>query len=190
MVNGDGGIMATQNAIDNRINGAAGAVVTSTVGALSVQDGSTSGKILTSTGTNSIPTFATYTPSTGTTIILPSLIPAGTISAVGAVRYHPVTIRTPSATEAPAQQIVPVACTFKNLYANITTNGSTTDTTITLRVNGASSALVATATASTTGVFSDTTHSVSVNAGDLVSIEIGSSTTSTVQGNWSLVIET
>lgn len=73
-------------------------------------------------------------------------------------------------TEASIVMIVPTAGTISNLYINVSSSGASSSMPFTLRVNGSNSALVATVSAASTGVFSDTTHSVSVVAGDLVSV--------------------
>ena len=75
-------------------------------------------------------------------------------------------------TQANAQFIVPYAGTISKLYVNVSANTSTTNTTVTVNKNSSNSAVVATITALTTGIFSDATHSVSVAAGDLIQWEL------------------
>ncbi len=181
--------MATQNAINNQINGAAGAVVTSTTGALSVADGNTNGYFLTSTGTNSTPTFQVKPSATSKSLIFPTSFNNNQISSSASIFYSPLTQNTTNATESAVQQVMPIAATIKNLYLNCNSNSNTGVFTVTLRVNGASSSLVVTVPASTTGVFSDTTHTVSVNAGDLVNLELSQATTGSNRGAWSMVME-
>lgn len=77
---------------------------------------------------------------------------------------------------------MPVAGTISNLYVNVGDNASTTDCTVTLNKNGSNTSLAATITALTTGVFSDLTHSVSVNVGDTIQFELGASTVGFTQG--------
>lgn len=83
-----------------------------------------------------------------------------------------------------AQQELPMAHagTISNLYVNVVSNASTADTTVTVNKNGVNTAIVATITASTTGIFSDTTHSVSFAAGDLIQFELSQATTGNVEG--------
>ncbi len=84
----------------------------------------------------------------------------------------------------PTEQLVsPAAATISFMYVNVTANASTVDTTVTLYKNGAPTALVATVTALTTGVFSDITHSVSIAAADLIQFFSSSAATGTVTGN-------
>lgn len=64
------------------------------------------------------------------------------------------------------QFVFPFAATISNLYVNVTGNSSSSGTTSTITINNVSSALTVTIPAGTTGVFSDTTHSVMVSAGN------------------------
>lgn len=68
-------------------------------------------------------------------------------------------------TEANVQTTFRFASTFANLYVNLSTNARTA-TTFGVSVNGTPSALVATSTATTTGLYSDLTHTVAVAATD------------------------
>lgn len=61
---------------------------------------------------------------------------------------------------------------FSDLTCLISLNGITTASTLTLRKNAVSTALVCSITASTTGVFSDTTHTVTAAANDAMGIQI------------------
>lgn len=76
-----------------------------------------------------------------------------------------------------ANSAIPRAGTFSNLYVDVGSNESTTSVTCTLYINGAPTALVATIPALTIGLFSDTTHSVAVNAGDQMYWQFSQSTT-------------
>lgn len=67
--------------------------------------------------------------------------------------------------------------TFSLLNCYMPTNTSVTDTIVTLFVNGSATALTVTIPAASTTLVIDSTHSVSVNAGDLVGFQV----TSTVQ---------
>ena len=81
---------------------------------------------------------------------------------------------TTNSTEANRQVIIPVAGTIKNLYVLTSTTQSAAGTQVcTCRKNGANTAVVATITAgAAAGTFSDTTNSVSVAAGDKLSLQV------------------
>ena len=85
-----------------------------------------------------------------------------------------------------AEQIIPMAATLSRMYVNVGTNASTTNVTYTLFVNGVATALQATATALTTGTFSDLVNSVAVSQGDKLVIQISPSTTGSCLGNISM----
>ena len=69
---------------------------------------------------------------------------------------------------------------LSNLRVRLSANARAVAQTATVRVNGVDSALVASITASSTGVFEDTTHSVQVELADLINLELdsGASTSS------------
>ena len=81
---------------------------------------------------------------------------------------------TTNSTEANRQVIIPVAGTIKNLYVLTSTTQSAAGTQVcTCRKNGANTTIVATITAgAAAGTFSDTTNSVSVAAGDKLSLQV------------------
>lgn len=78
--------------------------------------------------------------------------------------------------------IAPTAGVLNNLYVNVITNGSTTNGSLTLYINGALTALTTTLTALTTGTFTDLTHSVSVSIGDIISYQCAQATTANILG--------
>ncbi len=80
------------------------------------------------------------------------------------------------------QAVMPVKGTIRHLYVNVMANGSTTDCTLTLMINGVDTALSVTMSALVSGVFFDLTHSVSVNAGDLICFHANQSTTNNTIG--------
>lgn len=90
-----------------------------------------------------------------------------------------------SATVGVDQMVIPMNGTIDRLYVNIFTNTSTTNCTLTLNVNGSNTALVATITASTTGVYSDLSNSVNVSQGDLITTEASQSTDGGTEGIFS-----
>jgi hypothetical protein len=77
-----------------------------------------------------------------------------------------------SSTEADVQCNIRGDCTLRNWYIFVHTNARSTDSTFTLRKGGADTALTFTVPASTTGLFTDTTNSVSITSGDAVNIKI------------------
>ena len=81
------------------------------------------------------------------------------------------------------QTIAPAAGLLQNLYVNIATNTSTTNTRVTFNVNGVNTPLFVTIPALTTGVFSNTVDQVSFNQGDLIQFEAGPSVGGTTVGN-------
>jgi hypothetical protein len=81
---------------------------------------------------------------------------------------------TTNSVEASRQIIVPIAGTIKNLYVLTSTTQSAGGSQVcTLRKNGANTSLTTTIGASSVaGTFSDTTNSVSVSAGDKLSLQV------------------
>jgi len=81
---------------------------------------------------------------------------------------------TTNSVEASRQVIIPVAGTIKNLYVlTATTQSANNSQVCTVRKNGASTAITTTIPASAAaGTFSDTTNSVSVAAGDRLSLQV------------------
>lgn len=69
-------------------------------------------------------------------------------------------------TESTVQTEVSHTCTAQNLYVRVQSNASTATTTVWLRVNGSTSALQVSVGSTATGNFADTTHTVSLVAGD------------------------
>lgn len=77
-----------------------------------------------------------------------------------------------STTENQRQQKVYDTLEAESFFVNVTSNGETNDTDFILRLNGASSSLVATVTGSGTGIFEDNTNTVSLASSDLLGIFI------------------
>lgn len=91
-----------------------------------------------------------------------------------------------STTEANTQIIHETAGTLSSLYVYISANTVSATSTYTVRKNGADGNLTVSVTASTTGAFTDVTHSDTVAAADKMGIKVvaggtGTSITSTVQ---------
>ena len=78
----------------------------------------------------------------------------------------------------------PSAANINNLYVYVSANSSAAIT-VTLNVNGVNTALTVSIPGGSTGNFSDTTHTVAVNAGDLIAFQTSPSTGFGVQGNFS-----
>ena len=81
---------------------------------------------------------------------------------------------TTNSVEASRQVIIPIAGTIKNLYVLTSTTQSANNSQVcTVRKNGANTAITTTIAASAAaGTFSDTTNSVSVAAGDKLSLQV------------------
>lgn len=110
---------------------------------------------------------------------------AATALTSGATRYTAISLADDDAlspTEAREQQLISSAGVIENLFAEVTTAPGTGETvTITLRLNGADTAL--TCTISGTGTTaSDTTHTVTVAAGDSVCYKTVTSASSAAAG--------
>lgn len=88
-----------------------------------------------------------------------------------------------TATQTYTHCIIPISITCLNLYVNVAANASTTTVTITLNKNSVNTSVVVSIPALTTGTFSDTTHSVTFAAGDLLQWEMAASTTGNITGS-------
>lgn len=86
--------------------------------------------------------------------------------------YLPMGSRSLITTESARQVALGIACIASNLRIFVSVNTYTGAATLTLRVNGAASALTLTIGAGATGWFEDTTHSVILLPTDLISIEL------------------
>ncbi len=88
-------------------------------------------------------------------------------TAFGVTSYHSVSpIYSPNATEGAAKVRLQVAVTASQLFTYIGTNSVNGTTTITLRQNAGNSALTLSVSSTTTGEFSDATHSVTLATTD------------------------
>jgi hypothetical protein len=74
--------------------------------------------------------------------------------------------------EARAQMVMPKACTAKNLFVRNMNMGSLPNTTATIRVNGVATLLACSQVQANGPTCSNTTASVDIQAGDLVSISV------------------
>jgi hypothetical protein len=127
-----------------------------------------------------------YTPTTGT----PELVWGMVNASIGpaATDYTEPFVTNFSATEGNVQMAVPRACTASKFYIVLGTNqGSTPVVTVTLRDNGANTALTGTVTGTTTaGVIAlDLTHTVALAQGDRIDVLLSNTTgTSGTYGGW------
>ena len=80
-------------------------------------------------------------------------------------------------TQAFSSFTMPCAGTVSNLYVNVYINNSTSTDTVTVNKNSVNTALVATITGSTIGIYTDLTHSVVFAAGDKLQFEFSAATT-------------
>ena len=95
-------------------------------------------------------------------------------------RYLPIAgAHLVDTTEANSQMKARHSFTISGLSIKVITNTVTAASTLTLRKNAVDTALIATITASTTGVFSDTSNSVTVTDSDQISLEITTGATGT-----------
>jgi hypothetical protein len=85
-----------------------------------------------------------------------------------------------TAANEPSVAIPYPAGTFSNLYLRVTASTTVNPIIFTVRKNGADTAMTITIPAGATGVFEDTTHSFSINAGDKVNYKTAASTTGTI----------
>lgn len=185
---------ATNTTLKTRVNGADGAqsvtMTASTTGAF--EDTTNTDTIVagdlfcaatvTGSGTDTL-TLSNVSVLFTTTTSGVSPLGAGATSTTltsGVTRYYtPVGHLQALATESQTQQIAPFAGTASRLSATVTANASTTTSTMVLRKNGADTAVTFTIAGGATGSFVDTTNTVSVSAGDLLSIQ-GSGSDGTV----------
>jgi hypothetical protein len=142
----------------------------------------TAGQVLTSNGPGALPTFQNAGAASGGSGVM-GASPTTSLIAAGATNYIAPFGDQKSATQADQQWAIPSAGTVSDLYVYVSANASTTDTTVTLFKNSVATTLTVTITALTTGTFSDTTHTVSVAAGDLLQWELDGATTGDVDGS-------
>jgi hypothetical protein len=104
------------------------------------------------------------------------------INTTAGIRWYCTSSSPSTSVQADNQTTVTETGSFTDMFVYVSANTSTTDTTVTLNLNSVNTSLVVTIPAGMTGVFSDTTHSVSVNQGDLIQFEGSQSTVGTVDG--------
>ena len=92
-----------------------------------------------------------------------------------------------SPTNTTQYNVMPISGTLKNLYVSLTANTNTgANVKIAVYQNGAATSLSVTPTINTPGIYSNTSTSVSVSAGDKICYEILKATTGNYTGNISI----
>ena len=143
---------------------------------------------VTGTGTNIIlRCIATiFRPASGARNCLMAARGAQNISAASTTYYYKINgqlSNTSGTTEDNEETTMRTTQTFNNAQVNVTTNARGTNTTMGSRKNAANGNMVVTITASTTGIFEDTSNSDSVVSGDTYNYSL---TTGTGGGNIAL----
>jgi len=116
---------------------------------------------------------STFTPSTAGASVIAAPIMASTSASAGANRFNPVMGRfAVTSTESTVQAPAPFDGTASYLTYSLSANASTVTSNITLRKAGADTAVTIAITAGATGLFADTSNSVAVSTGDLLSVKI------------------
>jgi hypothetical protein len=101
---------------------------------------------------------------------------------VSLTRYYGWGLVTPSATEADTQLKMRAALTAHNLFARSSTNSISATSTVTVRQNGAGTALTVSFPSNTSGTQEETTNSISLVATDLVGAQVVTGGTGTAFG--------
>lgn len=176
---------ATATTVRSRKNAANGNQLLSITGTGAFEDTSNSDTVaggdnlsvslVTGTGADTL-TFvnasSTFAPSTARAAVVASQIMATTTAATGD-KFNPVMGRfAVSGTEATGQAPAPFAGTASYLTYSLSANASTVTSNITFRDAGADTALTIAIAAGATGLFADTSNSVAVATGDLLSVKI------------------
>ena len=114
-----------------------------------------------------------FAPSTARAAVVACQIMASTTAAAGANRFNPVLGRfSVNSTEATLQAPAPFAGTASYLTYSLSANASTVTSNITFRDAGVDTALTIAIAAGATGLFADTSNSVAIATGDLLSVKI------------------
>lgn len=108
----------------------------------------------------------TFEANSNTVIIWGQTPNAGTNITGAGTTYQTLAGSSSGGTEADVQTQVHSAGTWRNLYVYISANGRSSTTTFRGRINGANGNQSIAVTASSTGVFEDTSNSDSISAGD------------------------
>ena len=195
---GSGDVVGPASATDNaivRYDGTTGKLVQN------------SGATISDTGTVNIPAGQTYNINgvpvggggVGSILTAGRILTTATVGG-GLTVYAPLvalnasTLNTASGTEANMQAILPVACTVKNLFFRTTTTQPADGSfVITVRKNGADTALTLTVAANAAAAtFSDLVNTVSFAAGDLINLSLvnnSPATNSATYTHWAVLCQ-
>jgi hypothetical protein len=143
---------------------------------------------ITTSGSGSTVTITASGSNNGAILATGSSGSATTFTQAGSVFWTSPFMGSGATAQADVQSIVPRSGTLQNLYVYSANNTSTTDVAVTVYVNSVATAITTTVTALTTGNFSDTTHTASVNAGDLVQFGAAASTVGSIFGQIAVVL--
>ena len=125
-----------------------------------------------------------YTSATANTCAINSNIVANS-PAAGATAYFAMGGAKTSATEANCQHSMPFGGTVSKLSARVFSNTSSTDSTLTARINNAGGTLTITIpTGTTSGVIQDTTHTDSFSATNTLDVQFTGATTGPTTLQW------
>jgi hypothetical protein len=149
-------------------------------------------QILKSNGAGMAPTFQSSSGGSGVSIIgftsQNDISPNRYLATTTTDSYlAPFGFRNPGADSSGSNIVIcPLTGTFSNMYVYISQNLSTTDVTFNLITNGINSLIAVTVPAGTTGLFSDTTHSIGITAAQTVQMFCQQATTGNVYGSISI----
>ena len=149
---------------------------TSTAAFQSIASVGSSGNVLTSNGAGALPTFQAAGGGGGNSVLVGGGGQAA-MSSTGGIYYNGLGSTNTSVTAANVYSYMPVAGTLSKLYVYVWSNGNTNSSTATIYKNNVATAITTTLTASTTGAFTDLTHSVSVSAGDQIYLAVSQAAT-------------
>jgi hypothetical protein len=176
---------ATATTLKSRVGGADGAQSVSITGTGAFEDTTNSDSVsaaslfnvatVTGGGSDTLTISSLsyeYTPSTAKVSALGAGPGNNAILSANATRYFaPVGTLLAQATETNQQIVIPYGGTLATLAATVSANASTTTATMVLRLAESNTALTFTIAGGATGSFADTSNSVAVSTGDLVSVQ-------------------
>jgi hypothetical protein len=149
-------------------------------------------QVLTSNGAGMVPTYQTPSAGSGMSILgitnQNQISPNQPLSNTGSDAYTAIFgFQRTDVSSANNLTICPVSGTLSNMYVYITQNNSTTNIAVTMMVNGSASAITVTVPATSTGLFSDTTHTAAITAGQSTQLKVQQATTGNIYGSVSLL---
>ena len=174
------GILQVRPTIGSNINKDEGVLITSP----------SNGQTLTYNSTSGL--WVNQTPTVSTSKSILQVTYGGGVLSPGQITFANFSNTAGSTTEANRRLPIPTACTLNNFYFNmITSQPASGSLVLTIRKNGADTALVITVAAgSVSGVYSNTANSVTFVAGDLMAIRFNNNATASSGGlgAWSCVM--